>query len=1039
MRVITTLALALLALSALSQAARSAEAVSLPDQYQSSIRPLLQEFCVGCHSAQKHKGSLNLEQFESLSQVRRDLHPWTMMAELVTAGEMPPEGKKQPSDEQRRQLLDWLDRFLSAEAMARAGDPGAVPLRRLSNAEYDYTIRDLTGVDLHPTREFPADGAGGEGFTNAAESLSDMSPTLLGKYLRAAKAVSDHAVFLPDGFCFSPSTTRRDWTSEWVDRIRAFYAGYADPEGKLPLKPYMAALLQNRAALREGRTRIEAIADSQRLNAKYLKTLWRMLSEPDDQSPLDQVRRQFAIATADDRGVESILTLIGNWQSSLWSARRVGSYVNPLRQAASDPTFATSQPVRVAYKLQPGRETASLFLSSLPCTSARSGWVVWKNCRFEQTRQPPLSLRACLSASLDLRLANRELLDRADRRSVTATLHSRQPVEIGPDDILAPVGQTLQIYLPAALVGRRQFVADAQPIGVDDQTFFQVAASTSAAPPAMFWDGVGVALGPASQESRDRFRAKLWAFRELFPRFVCFPHVIPTDEAVCLKQFHREDEPLVRLMLDASQKAQIDRLWEEQRFVSQFPLSENKYLPLFIGFVTQDQPKETLRFFEGFREPFARRAADFEQELAAATPRQMEHLLAFAERAFRRPLLQAERQAFQEQFAEMKARGSSDEEAIRGVIARVLTSPAFLFKIESAPPGLKAAAVNDYELATRLSYFLWSTLPDQELLSLAAQGRLHDRQALQEQAARMLQDERVEALAVEFGTQWIHVRGFADFNEKNEKLFPDFAPSLRADIDRESVLFFKALFQNDGRVSDLLDGDFTFLNESLAKFYGIPGVSGASWRKVAGVKQFGRGGILTLASVLAKEAGASRTSPVLRGNWVVETLLGEKLPRPPPDVPRLPEEEGSAGLTTRQMVEKHTQSAACAVCHRRIDPIGFTFEAYDAVGRLRQRETSGLPIDCRSTLKDGSALDGIDGLRQYLLTRKKDVVTRLLCRRLLGYALGRAVSLSDTATLDEMVSELNKHDGHLSAAVMAIVRSQQFRFIRGRDWTDEVQ
>ena len=201
------------------------------------------------------------------------------------------------------------------------------------------------------------------------------------------------------------------------------------------------------------------------------------------------------------------------------------------------------------------------------------------------------------------------------------------------------------------------------------------------------------------------------------------------------------------------------------------------------------------------------------------------------------------------------------------------------------------------------------------------------------------------------------------------------------------------------------------------------------------MRKYGRGGVLGLASVQAKESGASRTSPVLRGNWVVETLLGEKLPRPPANVPRLPEEEsGNDGLTMRVLVERHTRVAECATCHVRIDPFGFALEKYDPIGRLRDKDLGGLPVDTHVRLKDGTEFDGIDGLRTYLLTKKKDVIVRLFCRRLLGYALGRAVTLSDQPLIDEMVAELNRHEGRVSAAILAIVRSPQFRMIRGADF-----
>ncbi len=200
------------------------------------------------------------------------------------------------------------------------------------------------------------------------------------------------------------------------------------------------------------------------------------------------------------------------------------------------------------------------------------------------------------------------------------------------------------------------------------------------------------------------------------------------------------------------------------------------------------------------------------------------------------------------------------------------------------------------------------------------------------------------------------------------------------------------------------------------------------------MQKYGRGGVLGLASVQTKEAGASRTSPVLRGNWVVETLLGEKLPRPPANVPQLPEVEGADKLTVRQLVEKHASVPSCAVCHVRIDPFGFALEKYDPIGRLREKDLGGLAVDTKARLKDGTEFEGIDGLRTYLLTKKKDVVVHLFCRRLLGYALGRAVTLSDTARLEEMAAELNKNGGRISAAVRAIVLSPQFRMARGSEY-----
>ena len=255
---------------------------------------------------------------------------------------------------------------------------------------------------------------------------------------------------------------------------------------------------------------------------------------------------------------------------------------------------------------------------------------------------------------------------------------------------------------------------------------------------------------------------------------------------------------------------------------------------------------------------------------------------------------------------------------------------------------------------------------------------------------------------------------------------------MRDDLYEESIRFFTDLFQNDGSVLSLLDADHTFLNEELAKHYGISGVAGNEWRRVEGVKQYSRGGILTLGATLAKQSGASRTSPILRGNWLSEVVLGEKLPRPPKNVPQLAD-EAPAGLTERQLIERHSSDAACAKCHARIDPFGFALESFDAIGRLREKDAGGLAIDTRTMLPDGTKLEGVSGLKNYLLTARRDAFLRQFNRKLLGFALGRSVQLGDESLLAEMQSELAAHDYRVQSAVEAIVTSRQFREIRGRD------
>ena len=532
----------------------------------------------------------------------------------------------------------------------------------------------------------------------------------------------------------------------------------------------------------------------------------------------------------------------------------------------------------------------------------------------------------------------------------------------------------------------------------------------------------------AGSPARRRIIAGFDAFRELFPAALCYTKIVPVDEVVTLTLYYREDDHLKRLMLDDAQSAELDRRWDEMHYVSEDALKLVDAYDQLWQFATQDADPSA---FTPMREPIRQQAAEFRKRLEDTQPAHLEAVLHFAQRAWRRPLTDSEKEKLRALYRRLLSEELPHGEAIRLTLARVFVAPAFLYRKETAAPGKGQAPVNDWELATRLSYFLWSSAPDPELLRTASEGRLHDPEVLAVQARRMLQDPRVRRMATEFGCVWLHVHGFDSLNEKSERHFPDFT-ALRGAMYEESIQVLTDLFLNNRSAVSLLDADYTWLNEALAAYYGVPGVKGAEWRKVDGVRAFGRGGVLGQAAILAKQSGASRTSPILRGNWLCDTLLGDKLPRPPKGVPTLPE-EAPQGLTERQMIEKHSSDAQCAGCHVRIDPYGYSLEAYDAVGRLRSRDAAGLAINTRVSFPNGTTFDGMNGLRDYLLTKRRGEFIAQFYRKLLGYALGRSVLLSDKPLLDEMMAKLEAGGHSTAAAVEMIVRSRQFREIRGID------
>jgi hypothetical protein len=536
--------------------------------------------------------------------------------------------------------------------------------------------------------------------------------------------------------------------------------------------------------------------------------------------------------------------------------------------------------------------------------------------------------------------------------------------------------------------------------------------------------------------ARRRMEQAFAGFRELFPAALCYTKIVPVDEVVTLTLYHREDDHLRRLMLDDPAAAELDRLWSELHYISQDALKLVDAYEQLWQYATQDADPKV---FEPMRQPILDRAAAFRRELTSSEPRHVDAVAAFAGRAWRRPLTAREDEELRMFYRTLRGEELPHDEAVRLLLARVLTAPAFLYRIEEPAPGRDPGRVSGWELATRLSYFLWSTAPDDTLRAAAASGRLQDDEFLAALTRRMLRDDRVRRLAIEFACQWLHIRDFDQFDEKSERHFPEFA-GLRGAMYEESIRFFTDLFQNDGSILSLLDADHTFLNEALARHYGLDGVTQNAalgtetdgWWRVAGVKRFSRGGILALATTLSKQSGASRTSPILRGNWVSETLLGEKLPRPPRDVPPLPEEVPQ-GLSERALIERHASDPACAKCHRRIDPYGFALESFDAIGRRRRQDQNGRPIDTTAALPDGTAIAGLDGLRAYLLGERREDFVRQFCRKLLGYALGRAVRLSDEPLLDDMMARLRVNDHRFSVAVETIVLSRQFREIRGRE------
>lgn len=397
----------------------------------------------------------------------------------------------------------------------------------------------------------------------------------------------------------------------------------------------------------------------------------------------------------------------------------------------------------------------------------------------------------------------------------------------------------------------------------------------------------------------------------------------------------------------------------------------------------------------------------------------------FATRAFRRPARREEVDRLLKLFQEARSRGASFEDAHKLPIKAALVSPHFLFIVEREQPSDAPYRIDEYELAARLSYFLWCSTPDDELLELAGKGELGRPEVLERQARRMLSDPKADEFFEDFVGQWLGVGTLRVAIEPDRGLFPEYSSELREAMIAEPVQAFREVIRSDRPLLELLDSDSVYVNEALAKHYGIAGVAGPEFRRVPR-PDGDRGGVLGMAGVLTLTSYPRRTSPVLRGKWVLEELLGTPPPPPPPNVGVLPDDDKpSEGMTFRQRLEKHRSKPQCAGCHSKLDPIGFGLEGFDPVGRKRT-EIAGLPLDAKGMLASGESFEGAGALKKLLLEKSRDDFTRNLTRRMLAYSLRRGVEPYDAKSLKEILAEAEAGGWKGSSFVVAITKSYPF-------------
>ena len=1120
-------ALAILGLAQLNAAEPSQR--DLERRFAGTVRPFVETYCLTCHGKEKPKGEFDLSPYTAMETVVRDQEHWKLVLEKLQAEEMPPKKAKQhPTAKARTEIIDWIQSLRKWDAARNAGDPGPVLARRLSNAEYDYSIHDLTGADIRPTKEFPVDPANQAGFDNSGESLT-MSPALWKKYYQAARQVADHLVLQPEGFVFAPhpmlDDNDRDKYS--VLRIIDFYLRQPTDYAEYFLAAWR---FQHRAELGRPQATLADIATESKISAKYLATVWAALHDSNEQvGPIAKLQLAWrALPAPKDIEPETLRARVGQLRD--WVLNLRDQLVPTVPNLSGGGFGGGSQPA-VLWK---DRQMAANRLRYDPARLRTGTPTV-------EPRLPDAGAAlfpAVASASSGGVLA---ALDKAPTTGILPTPKVGQRLANGLGTPAAPVATTAADGRPLSALEIADLALAAQPVRKAGGplpktpdiikyggTFLVAPVVTSASSVTAQMARAkkrGTSLDPdlivpADPVERARHEAAFARFAAIFPdaffiseRARVFQDA-ETEESLegrllsaglhAQTGYFRDDGPLAGLILDDAGRRELDRLWDIFYFnAAVAPRMHRAFLSVeggslrgagFEQFRPENKEAATLPMIkkladltfarlsnlsgpalEPARDFFARAAADnlwLEQTRAAAVPSHLKSLQDFAGRAWRRPLTENERDDLVAFYHESReANGLDHEDAMRDSITRVLMSPNFCYRIDLVeasggavkPKGATAAQpiavrlkagtqlLSDYALASRLSYFLWSSLPDAELLDHAAAGDLHRPEVLAAQAKRMLKDRRVKNLATEFAGNWLDFRRFEEHNAVDRQRFPSFDNALREAMFEEPVRFFVNVVQADRPVLDFLYADDTFVNAPLAKHYGIPLESGSTgraatgeptgsvhsaslsalpdgWFRVEHADQFGRGGLLPMAVFLTANSPGLRTSPVKRGYWVVRRVLGERIPPPPPDVPVLPADEKNLGaLTLRETLAKHRENPVCAGCHAKFDSFGLVFEGYGAIGERREKDFAGHAVETGAEFPGGVNATGLAGLRDYVRAHREGDFIDNLNAKFLAYALGRGLQLSDDSLLAEMKTKLAASGNHFSSLVKTIVTSPQFR------------
>jgi mono/diheme cytochrome c family protein len=1054
---------------------------ALGDDAAARNKEVVSQFCAGCHGTGEAEAGVNFESLLKQDTVAADFRTWLNVAIQLEQRQMPPAEADQPSPAQRAQLLAWVRNQIQAAVHEHEGDPGHVVIRRLTSAEYGYAIRDLTGIDLEVERGFVSDSVGGAGFTNTGIVQFTQDSTLE-RYLEAARHVAHHAVVGTGPLSFFRDPGQTGFELSAIDRIQTIYRehGFRTAAGEggesFGLDRYTMAFFaawqyRNRKAAGEQDLTIADCAKSTGLDTRFVQYVHSVVTRENPSFPTSEIvnawrklppaRTDFGRADIADvaERCQKIAQLLFEWQNRFGSNTDAKEEAPVLRADLFD--VKRTQLFEMSVNWPKGTKTAHLVLSveSANRIGKPDAVIKWQDAKIQfrdyaKVLQDPRPLRDHLTEETVARLEfGKHPRGGRSGRDGFVTVGTKAPAF----ELPIPEGATSARLLVTAELdvehGEDCIVrcTIAQLEETDQgKSVSGLLASPDSKTFAAWKDGVLEFARLLPQMSQ---REPAPSDRDPIPAPIDPTYNNPERNFFHTRiKYFRDDAFLVEHILDDETRLQLDQAWAD--LLGSFEFHDTWLQLLARTFDLQldgrrmenlDEdwiaavPAEARVYVKTLKSEFDLTGSMF----AAAESRHLADILRFAARAWRRPLSTSEQNELHAFYQSLRTGSKLDHRAsICAVVARVLVSPAFLYRAErgrigpatgsdEAAPLSEVAPLSQWELASRLSFFLWSSVPDAELRRAASAGELATPEQLAAQAKRMLSDPQSRRFATEFFGQWFGFYRFGQYRGIDADQFPEFSDSLRQSMHNEAVEFFDFIVRRDRPINEILFANYAFVNQELAAHYGfdIDPRASSKMQRVDNADQFHRGGLLRLGAVLATTSAPRRTSPVRRGDWILRRVLGTPVPPPPADAGSIDADEVVAdGLSIRQRLEAHRRDASCHNCHSRFDAFGFALENYDPLGRWRDRYRDQKPVETTGTLRDGKELVGDKGLHEYLASQQSRF-HRTLADKLLGYALGRRVSVGD----QPLVSRLTDHmqaGGGMSGLVERIVGSRQFRYHR---------